>query len=1159
MSPPTVISNQDPAWLATAMAEPGTLERLALMLGDALSSLADEFTGDDALDVLTDLGLQLPPDLASPALRSAISACATSAQELPDLVGDLIDAIEADASGLELAAKSAPLVVELIGVIRSFETIAQEIGSINLGVLPAAMDRFVSELPKRLLDRVVVRYLAENQPLVTGVFTALGVLGTTVVNPASTDPALPETEVRFVDFARIGEFFSSPETAFSTLFGWGTPAFDGDLLIDLLYELLTFLGLPVTSGIDAGPPERPFIEFFLAALIPTDNTVTPAGLDLLIRFALTDGLNLTVPVGGGFELGFGASGAVAASTGIRLQPPANLSVIPPQGEVQGTLKAGLDKVPSPGNEAVVLLGIAGATELSAQRIGIRLTSSFAWDVVAGRAEGDFGIEGAIEGGKLVISLADADGFIGSVMGGFGLEARFDLGFGWSAGSGVYFTGSGGLDIQIPTHIELGPIEIDDLTVRVGIEPAGFPIGLTATISAELGPLQAVIENIGVEAVVGLPPGGGGSLGPVDLAFRFKPPDGIGLSLDVGVVKGGGYLFIDTERGEYAGALEFVIADFLSVAAIGLITTKNPDGSPGFSLLVIITAEFPGGIQLGFGFKLIGVGGLLGINRTMNLQALMEGVRTGAVESVMFPHDVVANAPRILSDLRTFFPAKQGTFLIGPMVKIGWGTPTLISISVGVIIEIPGNIAIVGVLKVALPTSDEPLLQLQVNFAGAIEFDKKRLYFFASLFDSRILFLTIAGEMGLLVAWGDQAEFVLSVGGFHPKFDPPPLPFPSPRRIMVSILDEDWGRIRISNYFAVTSNSVQFGAAAELYFSFSAISVEGHIGFDALFRFSPFYFIVEISASVSLKIFGLGVFGIHLRFALEGTSPWRACGEGSISFFFFDVSAAFDETWGEPKHTELDPIDVLPILGAELEKAESWRVLPPWGTNLLVSLRSLPDSGPEALVLHPVGSLEVRQRAVPLDLGIAKIGSNKAGDATRFTLTVQGTALTRGNDVTEPFALAQFLEMDDATKLSRPSFERQHAGIELTPSGNGAHSARMTRRVVRFEEVIIDDQFRRRQRRFRPLADVLFAHFADGASISRSPVSFAMQRLVDPHRDAVVVADSGFVVASTVDNRATTPAFSSEAAALEELDGLIAADPAKAGMVHVIPSYEAVTA
>ena len=42
--------------------------------------------------------------------------------------------------------------------------------------------------------------------------------------------------------------------------------------------------------------------------------------------------------------------------------------------------------------------------------------------------------------------------------------------------------------------------------------------------------------------------------------------------------------------------------FLSLKAIGLLNTKFPDGRPGFSLLIIIAAEFTP-IQLGFGFTL----------------------------------------------------------------------------------------------------------------------------------------------------------------------------------------------------------------------------------------------------------------------------------------------------------------------------------------------------------------------------------------------------------------------------------------------------------------------------------------------------------------------------------------------------------------------------
>src|SRR4030095_5707777 len=104
---------------------------------------------------------------------------------------------------------------------------------------------------------------------------------------------------------------------------------------------------------------------------------------------------------------------------------------------------------------------------------------------------------------------------------------------------------------------------------------------------------------------------------------------------------------------------------------------------------------------------------------------------GAVNSILFPTNIVANAPKILSDLRAIFPPQEGTFLIGPMAKIGWAT--LITLLIGVIIEIPGNVVILGRLGAVLPDADDPVLILQVSFVGALEFDKRRIWVFATLF------------------------------------------------------------------------------------------------------------------------------------------------------------------------------------------------------------------------------------------------------------------------------------------------------------------------------------------------------------------------------------------------------------------------------------------
>src|SRR6185436_15184377 len=287
---------------------------------------------------------------------------------------------------------------------------------------------------------------------------------------------------------------------------------------------------------------------------------------------------------------------------------------------------------------------------------------------------------------------------------------------------------------------------------------------------------------------------------------------------------------------------------------------------------------------------------------------------------------------------------------------------------------------------------------------------------------------------------------------HPQFNPPPLPFPSPRRISFSILSTPVQRIRVEGYFAVTSNTVQFGAHAELVLGFDDFGLQGHIGFDALIQFSPFYFIVQISASVSLKAFGVGLFSVRVAFALSGPSGWRARGEGSISLLFFSISADFDISWGESKDTTLPPIAVVPILTGELNKPENWKAELPAANNLLVSLRKL-DPAVDTLVLHPVGTLRVSQKAVPLDLNIDKVGNQKPNDAKRFSIEVLPNGLGKAADATEQFAIAQYQNMDDATKLSRPSYQQLTAGVQLSVTGQQLNSSHAVRRVVRYEQII----------------------------------------------------------------------------------------------------------
>jgi hypothetical protein len=190
--------------------------------------------------------------------------------------------------------------------------------------------------------------------------------------------------------------------------------------------------------------------------------------------------------------------------------------------------------------------------------------------------------------------------------------------------------------------------------------------------------------------------------------------------------------------------------------------------------------------------------------------------------------------------------------------------------------------------------------------------------------------------------------------------------------------------------------VQFGARAELYVGLAVVEVTGHFAFDALFQFSPFKFIIQMSFSVSLKVFGIGMFSIHLKLSLEGPTPWRAKGTGTLTIdlwlFEISISASFDISWGDAQNTTLPPVEVIPLLVSEYEKTDNWRAKLPAGNNLLVSMRQL-DGSSESLVLHPLGSLQISQRLVPLNLKVYKVGNSKASDANTFDIKVTTTELS----------------------------------------------------------------------------------------------------------------------------------------------------------------------
>ncbi|MER6253504.1 DUF6603 domain-containing protein [Streptomyces sp. NPDC001584] len=1167
----------------------GTLELLAGEIARALQPLEVQLAPENRDRFLLELGFWVPGGLGPAA--GALGTAAVQAGGLASAVAELTAAIE--------STKPARIVeagVRLLGVLGRLLDAVADIGPALDGAVTgsgglsdaqrARLRAEAAQLPQRLLSFTLMSYVEGRSRGAAALLGVAGIFDTTGGGVDPADPGVVAVPLRTLRLDRLLSLLTSPAGYLAEVFDFGRPGFDGAKLLRRLGAYLTDHGLPFVHH---APPDGPEALDAHVLRLGVDPTASPPHLVARVQVGADTEVGRTVLLGASGKLVLGAASRFDGGLEGRISPPFDLELRPGASPLHLEASARLEVVRADG-EPMLLLGQTGGSRVEIGRfalgIGVRA------DAAAGGAvsmEPAFLME--LADGHVLIDLSAGDGFIGTLTGGGRIESRLDLRALWSPSAGLRFEGSGGLELSLPAHLSLGPVEVTALYVRAALAGDGaVPVEVSGSFKAALGPLQASVERVGLLAELRVKDGGG--LGPVDIGFGFKPPTGVGLQLDAGPVSGGGYLSVDGERGEYAGALSLEFAGFLALQAIGLISTRMPGDARGFSLLIVITTEFGGGgIQLGYGFTLLAVGGLIGLNRGMDLDALCLGVRSGSVESVMFPKDVVANAPRILSDLRTFFPPEDGTFLVGPMAKIGWGTPALIKISLGVVVEIPpGNVAVLGVLSCVLPTEQLALLVIQVQFVGALQVDRSRLWFYARLFDSRILTITIDGGMGLLVTWGDNPDFVLTVGGFHPSFRPPPLPFPVPERISVDILNQPGRLLRVSGYFAVTSNTVQFGARAELRLGFEDFGIEGSLSFDALFRFSPFAFVIEISAHVSLKAFGVGLFGIDLDFRLEGVAPWRAHGRGSISLLFFEISADFDIEWGQAHETTLPPVEVLALLENEFRKTEGWTTRLPGGGagRALVTLRD--PAGAEELVLHPLGTLFVQQRAVPLDVRIDRVGTQRPSDGVRFGVEpARESGFVRVSATGEKFAMAQFQDMDDAAKLSRPAYEDQDAGVELAAVEGVLAAPRIVRRSARYEQIVVDEKARQAARpglrpaagapavpaapavkRLVSVSPAVFGRLSKGSSTSRSPLSHtdARRRRPVPEQDTVRAGGQRYVVAYTRNNVQALPpegadttsagatGFRSPATAADALARWVGADASLAGKLHVIPVSDA---
>jgi hypothetical protein len=649
--------------------------------------------------------------------------------------------------------------------------------------------------------------------------------------------------------------------------------------------------------------------------------------------------------------------------------------------------------------------------------------------------GEISDEGAgfkllVKDGALVISSGDCDSFTAEALPDRETRVAFNLGLGLSSERGFYLEGGTGLQAVIPIGKSVGPTNIQQLMIRLvpttDSKPAKLTVELAASFSAKLGSVTVAVDQMGLQAKVPFARSGN----KWDFSIGLKPPNGVGLAIDSLEATGGGFLFYDSERKQYAGVIHLTLEGGITVKAVGLISTELPGAAKGYSLLIIITAEDFQPIPLPLGFRLTGIGGLLAINRTFAEDVLRAGLKNHTLDSVLFPQDPIRNAPQILSNLNSVFPPANGHHLFGPAAQVVWGTPTLITADLAIVLEFGQRQRMLLLAQVVaiLPRKEHELLRLQMDSVGVLDFDEGSAALDATLYDSRLLKkFVLTGDMAMRLKWEASPYFALAVGGLHPAFNPPPN-FPKLERITINLTTGDNPRLRADAYFALTANTVQFGARAELYASKAGFNIHGEIGFDVLIQIDPFQFLADFRAQVQLKRGSRNLFKVRVEGALAGPRPLHLKAKATFEILWWDISIRVDKTLVEGElPPPPEPVDVLPRLIEALKNPASWTSQLPERQRSMVTLRSRATSANEVL-LHPLGTLTVKQGVVPLNVEISRFGHTAVSGARIFA--VSADQASESEPVRDFFAPAQFFEMTDDEKLTRPSFESLVAGVRI---------------------------------------------------------------------------------------------------------------------------------
>ncbi len=257
------------------------------------------------------------------------------------------------------------------------------------------------------------------------------------------------------------------------------------------------------------------------------------------------------------------------------------------------------------------------------------------------------------------------------------------------------------------------------------------------------------------------------------------------------------------------------------------------------------------------FFLTGIGGGLGINRGLvfpsSLATFGEFPFIKALDPAAQPS---ADPMAELTRLREYFPMLRGQFWFAAGISFTSFAlvdgVAVVAVSVGDGLEI----ALLGLARVALPRPQFALVSIELGLIARFSTRDGVLWIQAQLTENSWLLhesVRLTGGFAFVMwfAGPNRGQFVLTMGGFHPRFQRSGYP-------EVPRLGFQWGVsdaivVKGESYFALTSEAVMAGGQLSASADFGPAWAHVTFAANGIVYFDPFWFELEIYAKISAGV------------------------------------------------------------------------------------------------------------------------------------------------------------------------------------------------------------------------------------------------------------------------------------------------------------------